>query len=644
MTAPRHPFLEALARGVLLTDGATGAELRARGWTGPAPAAVLDTAGRDLVRELHEDYIVAGADLILTDTFGATRLHLESAGLGDRVRDVNFEAARAARDAREIVGVNVLVGGSVGPLGRGFALGAIAPARAREAFAEQIGALIEGGADLLVFETFPSLAEAREALAAARALTDMPVVAALDFVAALTTPAGERPAEALAALAEAGADAVGVNCGSGPRAALDIVGDVAAAMAALGQPPPLFAAPNAGLPRVTGGRPLYPSSPAYFADFALRAQDLGTAIVGGCCGTTPDHVRAMRVAIDSATVGPAAPAAAPARAAGLAVRDTRGGVGEDAPSEGGEPPEPSAGGRLRDKLAAGAYVVSVEIDPPRGHHPRKAVEGARMLRDAGADAINIGDSPMARVRMSAIALAVHIQREVGIETIVHQTTRDRNLMALQADLLGAHSLGVRNVIALTGDPPPEASQSSKVGDVDSIGFVRILKRLNEGVDFLGNSLGRPTEFLVACAANPTAGDAETELRRVRAKLDAGADLLMTQPAYDPAALTSFFERLGPLGGTPVLLGVLPLMSSRHTEFIHHELAGVVVPDAVRERMRDAGERGAAAGIEIAREQIEATRGLGWVSGIYVMPSFGRYEAAAEIVAGVRADEARAAGA
>ena len=635
MIPPRHPFLEAIERGPVLADGATGTGLRARGWAGPAPAAVLDEGGRGLVRGLHEDYIEAGADLILTDTFGATRVHLEGAGLGDRVRDVNFGAARIARDAREIAGVGVLVGGSVGPIGRGFALGAIAPRRAREAFAEQIGALIEGGVDLLVFETFPSLAEAREALAAARALTDMPVVAALDFVSALTTPAGERPAEALAALAAEGADAVGVNCGVGPRAALDAAEAIAAADPSLR----LFVAPNAGLPRITGGRPLYPSAPAYFADFALRAKDLSAAVVGGCCGTEPEHVRAMRAALDSAAAPDRAPRAASGGGARLEVRDTRGVVGEDAPAEGGEPPEPAAGSRLRDKLAAGAYVVSVEIDPPRGHHPRKAVEGARMLRDAGADAINIGDSPMARVRMSALALAVHIQREVGIETIIHQTTRDRNLMALQADLLGAHSLGVRNVIALTGDPPPEASQSSKVEDVDSIGFVRILKRLNEGVDFLGNSLGRPTDFLVACAANPTAGDVDTELRRVRAKLEAGADLLMTQPVYDPATLTSFFERLGPLGGVPVLLGIMPLMSSRHTEFIHHELPGVVAPDAVRERMRAAGERGAAAGIEIAREQIEETRGLDWVSGIYVMPSFGRYEAAAEIVAGVRAGEA-----
>ena len=627
MTRPRHPFLDALDRGVILADGATGTELLARGWTGQPAAAVLEA--RDLVRQLHEDYIDAGADLILTNSFAANPVHLEAAGLADRTRDINFNAARVARDAREIHGVDVLVGGSVGPIGRDFAVGTVTPEQAHDAFAEQIGALIEGGVDVLVFETFLSLAEARVALSAARELTDMPVVAALNFVSALTTSAGEPFAEVLATLADEGADVVGVNCGVGPRAALDILEQVAAADPSAR----LFVTPNAGLPRISGGRPFYPSSPEYFADFALRAKDLSAAIVGGCCGTGPEHTRAMRAALDSAEEPVAI--AVLSRGHELAVSDTRGGVDGTAPPPAEEPPEPDEPSRLRDKLAAGQYVVSVEIDPPRGHNPRKAVEGARTLRDAGADAINIGDSPMARVRMSALALALRIEREVGIETIIHQTTRDRNLMALQADLLGAHSLGVRNIIALTGDPLPEASQSSAVWDVDSIGFVRILKRLNEGVDFAGNSLGRPTDFFVACAANPTADDIDIELRRVRAKLDQGGDMLMTQPVYDLATLTGFFERLGPVD-VPVLLGILPLMSSRHTEFIHNELAGVVVPDDVRERMRAAGDAGAAAGLEIAYEQIEETRDFEWVSGIYIMPSFGRYEVAAELIERVRA--------
>ena len=628
MTRPRHPFLDALDRGVVLADGATGTELLARGWTGLPAAAVLDA--RDLVRELHEDYIEAGADLILTDSFAANPIHLENAGLADRTRDINFNAARVARDAREIRGVDVLVGGSIGAIGRRFAVGTVAPEQAYDAFAEQIGALVEGGVDLLVFETFLSLAEARIALSAARAITDMPVVVGLNFVSALTTSAGEAFPEVLAELTAGGADVVGVNCGVGPRAALDVLEQVAAADPSAR----LFVAPNAGLPRITGGRPFYPSSPEYFVDFALRAKDLGAAIVGGCCGTTPAHTRAMRAALDSAERMPATVEVL-SRGPALAVSDTRGGFDVTAAPLAEEPPEPDEPSRLRDKLAAGQYAVSVEIDPPRGHNPRKAVEGARLLRDAGADAINIGDSPMARVRMSALALALRIEREVGIETIIHQTTRDRNLMALQSDLLGAHSLGIRNVIALTGDPLPEASESSAVWDVDSIGFVRILKRLNEGVDFAGNSLGRPTDFFVACAANPTADDIDIELRRVRAKLDEGGDMLMTQPVYDLATLSEFFERLGPVD-VPVLLGILPLMSSRHTEFIHNELAGVVVPDAVRARMREAGDAGAAAGLEIAYEQIEETRDFEWVSGIYIMPSFGRYEVAAELIERVRA--------
>ena len=631
-----HPFIEAIRERVLLADGATGTELRARGWRGHGPLAALED--RDRVRALHEEYLRAGADLILTDTFEATRIQLARHGYGDRVRDVNFQAARIARDAREIIGAPAFIGGSIGPFGRDLAVGSLTPEAAGEAVREQVGALVEGGVDLLVLETFPSLLEVRIALEAVRAVTDLPVIAALDFVSALTTPAGESPSEVARLLAgPGGADVVGVNCGVGPRATLDILQELAAA----GIEAPLFVKPNAGLPRITGGQPLYPSSPDYFANFALRAKDLSAAVVGGCCGSTPAHIRAMREALDGAGAGNGADRASEGAATSLAVSDTRGGVGDatlpsaDEPAEGADG-EPDGGTvRLRDKLATGSYVVSVEIDPPRGINPRKAVEGARVLREAGADAINIGDSPMARVRMSALALAVEIQREAGIETIIHQTTRDRNLMALQADLLGAHALGVRNVIALTGDPPPEASQSSAVWDVDAIGFIRILKRLNEGVDVAGNSLGRPTDFFVACAANPTAGDVPIELSRVRAKLDAGADLLMTQPVYDLATIEEFFERLGTID-VPVLLGILPLMSSRHAEFIHNELEGVVVPDAIRERMRAAGEAGADAGLEVAIEQIEEARGLPWVSGVYVMPSFGRYEVAAALVRQIRA--------
>ena len=613
----RHPFLEAIERGVVLADGATGTELRARGWRDASALAVIERP--QLVRQLHEDYIAAGADLILTNTFIANGSQLESCGLATRVRDVNFQAARLARDAREISGRSVFIGGSVGPIGRDIAVGRWTLADAHRAFVEQIDALVEGGVDALVMETFPNLAEAQEALRAAREVTDLPVVVMLNFNVDLASSGGEEPQAIARVLSESGADVVGVNCGVGPQAGLDIL----QRMAAAGATAPLAVKPNAGLPRVVEERLIYPSEPAYFADFALRAKDLGAMFIGGCCGTTPEHLRDMRDALgsgrDAPRVTPGAPQFDPPP------------LSEPA-TEWSEAAEPS---RLRDKLAAGRYVISVEIDPPRGVNARKAVEGAAMLREVGADAINIGDSPMARVRMSALALAVQIQRGAGIETIIHQTTRDRNLMALQADVLGAHALGIRNIIALSGDPPPEASQSSAVWDVDSTGFIRVLKRLNEGIDFAGNSIGRPTEFFVACAANPTAEDLELELRRVRAKLDAGADVLMTQPVYDGAPLREFFERLG-APGVPVLLGVMPLMSSRNAEFVHNELAGVVVPEAVLARMKAAGEGGLEVGMEIALEQIEETRDLEFVSGIYLMPAFGRYEVAAEIVRRVTA--------
>ena len=617
MSARTHPFLHALDEGVVLADGATGTALRALGWRGRNDTVVLERP--ELPRALHESYIAAGARLILTNTFAASRSQLEFDGLGGLVRDANVAAARIARDAREIAGADVFVGGSVGPIGLDLLVGAWTLEDAERAFEEQVSALVEGGVDVLVLESMPNLREAEAALRAARRVTaDHPAIVTLDFNVDAFSPAGEGASEIARRLDAAGSDVIGVNCGVGPQAALDML----QAMAGTQPRARLAVKPNAGLPRVAGGRAIYPARPEYFADFALRARDLGAAVVGGCCGTTEEHVRAMREALDAAVGG--LDRRARARFAGTPQLD---------PPALDEPhPEPGSVGRdsLRDALARRRFVVAVEIDPPRGINPRKAIEGAATLAAAGADAINIGDSPMARVRMSALSLAVQIEREVGIETIVHQTTRDRNLMALQSDMLGAHALGIRTVLALTGDPPPEASRSSRVWDVDSVEFIRVLRRLNEGIDFVGNSIGRPTDFLVAGAANPTAEDIDRELSRVRAKVEAGAHMLMTQPVYEIDTLLRFFERLQ-IDEVPVLAGVLPLMSSRHAEFIHNELAGVDVPAAVLRRMRDAGEAGADAGLAVAREHIQELRSVPWLSGIYVMPSFGRYEIAAELV-------------
>ena len=370
-------------------------------------------------------------------------------------------------------------------------------------------------------------------------------------------------------------------------------------------------------------RTFYLATPAYFAEYTRRfIQEAGASVVGGCCGTTPQHIAAMAEALRQLRPQPMpGPREAPPRVTVVTP-----------PAE--EPAETAAApSSLAEKLRRGKFVVSVELDPPKGSNPSKVLKGAAMLKELGVDCINIGDSPMARVRMSCIAMAVLIQQRVGLETIIHFTTRDRNLMALQSDLLGAHALGIRNVIALTGDPPRlgDHPEATGIWDVDSIGLVQIIKRLNEGKDWAGNSIGRPTAFTVAVAASPNAPDVALEKERFRRKLEAGADLVMTQPLYDRESVERFLEEFGPIP-VPVILGVLPVQSYRHAEFLHHEVPGIEVPLAVRERMRRAGENGIAEGIAQAREFLADVRDL--VQGIYLMPSFGRYEVVAEVVKGI----------
>jgi homocysteine S-methyltransferase len=583
-------------------------------------AAVLEQP--DLVRRIHEEYIAAGAEIIETNTFGANRYRLARHGLESQVREVNFRAARIARDAREISGQPVFIGGAVGPTGRLFAGQAdLAPSQMRAAFQEQVEALLEGGVDLIVLETMPDLRELAEAVRAVKAACDLPVIAQATFQRDRRTMGGEPPDEVANVASQLGADVAGINCSLGPQSALEVVESMAAQSSIR-----VSAMPNAGLPRMMSGRLVYPSTPEYFGEYARKLVEAGANVVGGCCGTTPEHTAKMRETLDQEwnRKGRAATIDAPAREQAVRV---------STPPEDAETREPET---LREKLAAGQFVVSVELDPPRGLNPRKQVEGARYLKQLGADCINIGDSPMARVRMSSIALAVLLRREADVEPIIHFTSRDRNLMAIQSDLLGAHALGIRNVIALTGDPPSSGDYARATGvwDVDSIGLIRILKMLNEGNDWAGNSIGKGTDFFVACAANPTADDVDLEVDRVRRKLDAGADVLMTQQIYSAEILESFLERLGPMS-VPLLVGIMPLQSSRHAEFIHNELAGVFVPEPVRARMREAGENGIAEGIAQARELLEACRPM--VQGVYLVPSFGRVEVVGELVTVAKRD-------
>ena len=642
---PRQRFRDRLAAGPILVDGGMGTLLFSRGVPQRACLEQLVVSHPDMVGAAHREYLEAGAELIETLSLGANRQRLAAWGLEGRVAQLNRRAAQLARDAREVSGRDALVGGSIGPLGpptRGQP--DIPEAAARATFREQIEGLLEGGADVIVLETFSDLGQLVLAVEEVRRASDVPVIASLTFGEELVLADGSSPKSAADALAGAGADAIGVNCGAGPAACLD-------ALEAMGRPaegePERSIMPNAGLSQRLEGRFLYAASPDYFGTVTPRMLAAGARIVGGCCGTTPAHTAAMRAALDA--IGKDAGRVRPNRATGgaaarssteIAGGPPRTSVAEAAGSlaTAGEAPPPT---RLGELLAAGRFVVSVEIDPPRSIRIERTIEAARLLRDAGVDVVNISDSAMARVRMSALAVAFGIQHDLDLECLVHCTTRDRNLMALESELLGAHALGVRNIIALTGDPPRIGDYPTGTGvwDVDSIGLIEILSRLNLAQDPSGSSIGQRAGFTIACALDSTAADSAVEWDRLERKLAAGAHLVMTQPLYSVEQVESMLaearRRFGPRGlPVPLLLGVLPLVSARHAEFLHNEVPGITIPDDARAAMRAAGERGSEVGIEMADHLLTAMESE--VAGTYIMPSFGRYEQCAELVRRIRA--------
>ncbi|HLQ47588.1 MAG TPA: bifunctional homocysteine S-methyltransferase/methylenetetrahydrofolate reductase [Candidatus Dormibacteraeota bacterium] len=644
---PRERFRNRLAAGPILVDGGMGTLLFSRGVPQRACLEELVVSHPEMVGAAHREYLEAGAELIETLSFGANRHRLAAWGLEGSVADLNRRAARIAREAREVSGRDALVGGSVGPLGspaRGMP--AMSEATIRAAFREHIEGLLEGGADVIVLETFSDLAQLVIAVDEARKASDVPVIASLTFGEELRLADGSSPRAAAEALATAGADAIGVNCGAGPVACLDALG--AMGQAVEGEPARSIM-PNAGLPQRLEGRFVYAASPTYFGTVTPRLLAAGAGILGGCCGTTPEHIAEMRSALDAllaagaaATVGAAATAdVEPTQESPTEVADRRRQPSlveraTNAVTEGDAPPPT----RLAQLLAAGRFVVSVEIDPPRSIRIDRTIDAARLLRDAGVDVVNVSDSAMARVRMSALSVAFGIQHDLDLECLVHCTTRDRNLMALESELLGAHALGVRNIIALTGDPPRIGDYPTGTGvwDVDSIGLIEILARLNLAEDPSGASIGQRAGFTIACALDSTAADSATEWDRLERKVEAGAHLVMTQPLYSVEQVESMLaearRRFGPRGlPVPILLGVLPLVSARHAEFLHNEVPGITIADEARAAMRAAGERGSEVGIEMADRLLSAMEGE--VAGTYIMPSFGRYEQCAELVRRIR---------
>jgi homocysteine S-methyltransferase len=613
-------LLARLAQGPLLADGAMGTRLYERGIPFDQCFDELNRSQPALVESIHREYLAAGAELIETNTFGANAVRLAAHGLEDQAGLLARQGARVARAAREVVGVNAFVAGSIGPLGRPLEpFGHIPAADAERHFRATAEGLLEGGCDGFILETFQDLNEILAALRAVRSVSaDLPVIAQMTFGMDGKTSYGHSPGLAARALRQAGASVIGVNCGVGPQATLEVLEEMV--QAADGTP--VSAMPNAGLPQLVGGRFLYLASPEYFADFAARAIALGVRLVGGCCGTTPEHIRAMRDRLASHLP--------PERLApGAEVRVLERAPGPAAPPAAAE--EPRLLRLLREK-----FVVSVEIDPPRGINTAKVLEGARLMAHHGIDCINIADSPLARIRMSAVALGYQIHTHFPrLEIILHFTTRDRNLMGLQSDLLGAHAIGLRNILALTGDPPSvgDYPNATAVFDTDSMGLMRIIHRMNDGTDLAGTSIGAATRFAVGCGVNPTAENLDLEIERFRKKLECQPQYVMTQPVYELSCWERFLERLGGLPKVPILVGILPLQSFRHAEFLHNEVPGIQVPQWIRDRLREAGNEGQRVGVELARELLAQCKGL--ANGVYLMPSFGRYENCLEVLEEVR---------
>ena len=606
-------FGDTLHERIVLADGAMGTMLYAKGIFINTCFDELNITRPSLVQELHEEYIGAGAEVIETNTFGANRFKLASFGLEDRVRTINEAGARLARKA---AGRTTYVAASIGPLGKPLRpLGKITREQASEAFREQAEALA-AEVDLFIIETIPSIEETKIAIEAVRTVSDLPIVADLTFSDEGQTLMGESPEQVVEQLAPYDLAAIGCNCSIGPQPMLEII----ERMRQLTDKN-LSAMPNAGVPRLVESRFIYLTSPEYMAEYAKRFIHSGVSLIGGCCGTTPQHIRAMAGAIRA-----------------LRPVHFRVAVVPHAKKEEKTLPETPFAERSRFANALGReFVVSVEVDPPKGLDPAKSLETARLLKVHGVHVINIADGPRASARMSPMVFATLIERNVGIETLLHYCCRDRNLLGMQADLIGAHAVGLRNILIITGDPPKlgDYPTATAVFDVDSIGLVRIVKDMNRGLDLGGNPLGATTSFAIGVGANPGAMDLETEVRRFHEKVAAGAEFVLTQPVYEARLLENFLEMTKGCD-IPVLVGLLPLSNYKNAEFLHNEVPGMQIPQRIRDLLKKtpAGEPARALGVQIAREALKDCKTLPRVKGAYIMPPLGRYESALKVIEGI----------
>ena len=603
--------LERLHDGsVIVADGGTGALLAASVPRLRCPEEA-NLREPEAVLGVHLEFIRAGAELIEANTFGANRHKLRANLLDDRLEEIVDRGVKLAREARDVSGVPVLVGGSLGPLGD---IEGVRSAEERfETFAEQARLLEGRGVDLFLVETFFELYELVAAVEAVKSVSSLPIVAQLSFDESAETLAGVSAARAFARLASLGVAAVGANCGLGPQAALEALTEMAGP--AREAEIPLAAQPNVGLPSRAGGRLIYPNAtPEYFAEFAAQARSLGARIIGGCCGTTAAQIAAIRSAVEEERQ-PRLPLVSVAR------REEPAGDRDVATT------------RLQRMLEVGDWAVSVELDPPKGANLGGVLRTAAMLAESGlVHALDINDNPMARARMSSLVTAAAVERSVGIETIPHVTPRDSTVMGLESQLLGAHAEGIRNVLAVTGDPPHVGDYPGSHGvyEVDSIGLVHVLGRLNEGVDYAGKAIDAPTSFFVGVAVNPSAENVAGELERFRRKIDAGARFAMTQALFEMTSLDRLLDALGGESPIPLLVGIWPLRSFQLALRLHNEVPGIVVPEALQRRLADAGADAGRVGLEIARSLYEEARTR--AAGAYVIPPFREPEAALELLA------------
>ncbi len=608
-------------KGALLSDGAMGTLLHQKGISTTSCFDELNLSQPGVIESVHLSYLEAGSQILQTNTFGANRFKLEQHGLGSEVTAINTAGVAIARQACTKAGKSALIAGDVGPLGvRLTPFGRVQLPEAREAFAQQISALDQAGVDLIIIETMTDLYETVEAITAARQVApDLPVVASMTYTRDNRTLLGDSPAKVTRRLNEAGADVIGVNCSGGPNQILNILRQMREAL-----PQATFSVmPNAGWPEQVEGRIMYPAAPEYFGDYALAFWQAGASLIGGCCGTTPEHIASMAQSMEKISLLERNPVAT------IEVHE-----GVDLSTRESLPPT-----SLAKKLHDGKFVIAVEMDPPRGLSMHKLLAGASLLKEAGVDVIDVADSPMARMRMSPWAVCSLIQRKVEIETVLHFPTRGRNVLRVQGDLLAAHALDVRNVFVVMGDPTsigdyPDASDNY---DFVPSGLIKLIKQgFNAGLDHSGSDIGQPTSFFIGCALNLNPANMSEELKNLKRKLRAGADFILTQPIYDERLVENFFTAYESENGklpVPLIAGLLPLASARHAAFLQQEVPGIDIPAFMHERMETAGVNAAQAGVELTIDLVRRIKTR--VQGIYIMPAFGRYDRAAQIIEAVR---------